>query len=209
MRQVLLYILLITTLTSSAQPSKYEKDLTTAVVSFYQMTTVESYELAFKRFELISNTNPNDWIPAYYASMIKIKMCLSKMGDQEQLADAGLYWIAKCKKIQLNDEVYCAESMAYTAKMSIRPTARWLLYENKIKAPLELAKKINPKNPRIYTLQANLVYRMPSLFGGGCKAALPLAKKAEKLLLEQGTPISNLPHWGGQAIRELLKACPL
>ena len=131
------------------------------------------------------------------------------MGNQDQLAEECLYWIARTKKIQINDEVYCAESMANTAKMSVHPTVRWFAYENKIKHPLELAKNINPKNPRIYILQANLAYRIPSLFGGGCKVALPLAKKAEKLLLEEGINTGNMPHWGVQSVRDLLKACPV
>lgn len=209
MRQSLFFIFLMSTLVSTAQPTKYEKDLTAAVTLFYQMSSKESYEIAFKKFELLSNANTTDWIPPYYASLIKVKMCLSKMGVEEQLADEGLYWMQRSKKIQVNDEVYCAESMAYTAKMSIHPMVRWLVYENKIKAPLELAKKINPKNPRIYILQANLEYKIPSLLGGGCKAALPIAKKAQKLLLEEGLPMDNMPHWGGQSIRDLLKACPI
>ena len=180
MRHTLLSIFLVTTLLGNAQPTKYEKDLATAVALFYQMSSAASYEAAFKRFEILSNTNTSDWLPPYYAAIVKVKMCLSKMGNQDQLAEEGLYWIARTKKIQINDEVYCAESMANTAKMSVHPTVRWFAYENKIKHPLELAKNINPKNPRIYILQANLAYRIPSLFGGGCKVALPLAKKAEK-----------------------------
>jgi len=209
MRQALLCIFLVTSLFCNAQPAKYEKDLATAISLFYQMSSAASYEAVFKKFETLSNTNPNDWLPPYYASIVKTKMCLSKMGNGDQLADEGLYWIERCKKIQVNDEVYCAESMANTAKMSVRPTVRWFSYENKIKHSLELAKKINPKNPRIYILQANLEYRIPGLFGGGCKTALPLAIKAEKFLLEEGVNRGNMPHWGVQSVRDLLKACPI
>ncbi len=209
MRHALLSILLVTTLFCKAQPTKYEKDLATAVGLFHQMSSPASYEASFQRFEILSNSNPSDWLPPYYAAIVKVKMCLSKMGNQDQLAEEGLYWVARAKKIQINDEVYCAESMANTAKMSIHPTTRWFSYESRIKHPLALAKNINPKNPRIYILQANLEYRMPGLFGGGCKNALPLAIKADKLLLAEGGNKGNLPHWGGQSVSELLKACPI
>ena len=59
------------------------------------------------------------------------------------------------------------------------------LYEDKIKNPLRLAKKINPKNPRIYLLEANIQQKLPFIFGGGCKSTKPLIQQAERLLNTQ------------------------
>ncbi|MEY3209115.1 MAG: hypothetical protein RL064_1146, partial [Bacteroidota bacterium] len=67
--------------------------------------------------------------------------------------------------------------------------------------------KINPNNPRIYVLESTISHHLPGLFGGGCKGALPIAKKAEKLLEEQGTHRGNLPRWGIKSIKDILKAC--
>lgn len=42
-------------------------------------------------------------------------------GVYKKFEEAILSWIAKSKLVQVNDEILCAESFAYTAKMSVRP----------------------------------------------------------------------------------------
>ena len=108
----------------------------------------------------------------------------------------------------MNDEIYCAESLAYTAKMSVNPALRWLSYEDKIKHPLRLAKKLNPKNPRIYLLEANIQQKLPFIFGGGCKSTIPLIQQAARFLNAQSLLTEVEPSWGSQSLMELKKACP-
>jgi len=103
--------------------------------------------------------------------------------------------------------VYCAESLAYTAKMSVNPLLRWLTYEGKIKKALSLAKKLNPNNPRAYVLEANIQQKIPYIFGGGCKSVKPLIQKAELCFNAQTKPNSVEPSWGFQSLVQLKKVC--
>jgi hypothetical protein len=192
---------------SFAQNAKYDKELAMAMSCLNQNNTPAQLITAFKKLEQLSNENPKDWLPPYYAAMVKIKHSLLRQEDADDLADQALFWVNKTKAIQLNDEVLCLECMAYSAKMSVHPTRRWLAYEGRINAPLALAKKINPKNPRIYILEANIAYHIPALFGGGCKQAIPIAKKAAHLLALQGVRPGNLPSWGAQRIQEVFAGC--
>jgi len=205
MRYVLLLLLL--SQTSFAQNPKYEKELAAAISCLNQNCSTIQLESAFKKLEQISNENPKEWLPPYYAAMMRIRQSLFNSTDADALADQAIIWVNKSKSIQVNDEVLCLECMAYSAKMSIHPTRRWLAYEGRIKAPLEAAKKINPKNPRIYILEANIAYHVPALFGGGCKQAMPIAQKAAHLLTAQGVRPGNLPSWGAQKIQEVLAGC--
>ena len=107
-----------------------------------------------------------------------------------------------------NDEVYCAESLAYTAKMSVNPALRWFSYEGKIKKALSFAKKLNPSNPRSYVLEANIQQKIPYIFGGGCKSVKPLIQKAELCFNTQTKVNSVEPSWGFQSLVQLKKACP-
>ncbi|MFY8165590.1 MAG: hypothetical protein ACOVJ8_03290 [Sediminibacterium sp.] len=207
MRYILLIILLYSGLFATAQPSKYEMGLSAAVDLFYQMQTKEAHQLAFNKFEQLSKTYPSEWLPMYYGAIIKARMSILNMGNKDATADEAIQWVAKSKMIQVNDEILCAESLANSAKMAISPMTRWLSYESRIKSPLKLAKKINPNNPRIYVLEAAIIHRLPGLFGGGCKAALPIAKKAAKLLEEQENNRGNLPRWGMKTINEILTNC--
>lgn len=207
MRYCLLLILLCSSVLAQSQINKYETGLSAATELFYRMQTKEDHELAFNKFESLSNSYPHEWLPPYYASIVKARMSILKLGDREVISDEAISWAARSKKIQVNDEILCAESLANSAKMSISPMRRWLSYESRIQHPLKLAKKINPNNPRIYVLEASIIQHLPGLFGGGCKGALPIAKKAEKLLEEQGSNRGNLPRWGIKSIKDIMKTC--
>jgi hypothetical protein len=191
-----------------AQVSTANKTLETAVMQFNQGNKNLNYQDLYLQFEQLYAVNKTNWLIPYYAGMTKSIMCLLKLGDKDALANDALLWVGRAKSIMANDEVYCAESLAYTAKMSVNPLLRWLTYEGKIKKALNLAKKLNPNNPRAYVLEANIQQKIPYIFGGGCKSVKPLIEKAELCFNTQTK--SNLvePSWGKQSLVQLKKACP-
>ena len=191
-----------------AQANSTNKTLETAVMQFNQGNKNLNYQELFVQFEQLYTVNKTNWLIPYYAGMTRSIMCLLKMGDKDALANDALLWVGRAKSIMANDEVYCAESLAYTAKMSVNPLLRWLTYEGKIKKSLSLAKKLNPNNPRAYVLEANIQQKIPYIFGGGCNSVKPLIEKAELCFNTQTK--SNLvePSWGKQSLVQLKKACP-
>ena len=191
-----------------AQANSTNKTLETAVMQFNLANKNLNYQELYIQFEQLYTVNKTNWLIPYYAGMTRSIMCLLKMGDKDALANDALLWVGRAKSIMANDEVYCAESLAYTAKMSVNPLLRWLTYEGKIKKSLSLAKKLNPNNPRAYVLEANIQQKIPYIFGGGCKSVKPLIEKAELCFNTQTK--SNLvePSWGKQSLVQLKKACP-
>jgi hypothetical protein len=177
-------------------------------MQFNQANNPNSYKQLYLQFEQLYSVDKTNWLIPYYAGMTKSIMCLLKMGDRDALANDALLWVARAKAIEVNDEIYCAESLAYTAKMSVNPALRWFTYEGKIKNTLSLAKKLNPSNPRAYVLEANIQQKLPFIFGGGCKSAKPLIQKAEMFFSTQTKANSIEPTWGIQSLVKLKKACP-
>jgi hypothetical protein len=208
MRYTLIILLCLSTISLPAQSVGTDKALELAVQQFNQLSSSASYQSVYMQFEKLYLVDKKNWLIPYYASLLKSRMCLLKMGERDQLANDAILWISRAKTIANNDEIYCAESLANTAKMSVNPAMRWLLYEDKIKLPLQLAKKINANNPRIYLLEANIQRKLPVLFGGGCRSAIPIAKKAEQLLHTQVLQNTNMPGWGNQSLVEFKAACP-
>lgn len=192
-----------------AQSPNQIKVLESAVMQFNQTNNPSSYTQLYLQFEQLYSVDKTNWLIPYYAGMTKSIMCLLKMGDRDALANDALIWLARAKSIVVNDEIYCAESLAYTAKMSVNPALRWFTYEGKIKNSLSLAKKLNPNNPRAYILEANIQQKLPFIFGGGCKSAKPLIQKAELFFSNQNKANSIEPSWGIQSLVKLKKACPL
>ena len=191
-----------------AQVNSTNKTLETAVMQFNQGNKNLNYQELYLQFEQLYAVNKTNWLIPYYAGMTRSIMCLLKLGDKDALANDALLWVGRAKSIMANDEVYCAESLAYTAKMSVNPLLRWLTYEGKIKKALNLAKKLNPNNPRAYVLEANIQQKIPYIFGGGCKSVKPLIEKAELCFNTQTKSNSVQPSWGFQSLVQLKKACP-
>ena len=204
---VVLFVLLLQ-LSLQAQSSNQNKVLESAVMQFNQANNPNSYKQLYLQFEQLYSVDKTNWLIPYYAGMTKSIMCLLKMGDRDALANDALLWVARAKAIEVNDEIYCAESLAYTAKMSVNPALRWFTYEGKIKNSLSLAKKLNPNNPRAYILEANIQQKLPFIFGGGCKSAKPLIQKADLFFSNQTKANSIEPSWGIQSLVKLKKACP-
>jgi hypothetical protein len=204
---VVLFVLLLQLPLQAQSPNQF-KVLESAVIQFNQANNPNSYKQLYLQFEQLYSVDKTNWLIPYYAGMTKSIMCLLKMGDRDALANDALLWVARAKAIEVNDEIYCAESLAYTAKMSVNPALRWFTYEGKIKNTLSLAKKLNPSNPRAYILEANIQQKLPFIFGGGCKSAKPLIQKAELFISNQNRANSIEPSWGIQSLVKLKKACP-
>lgn len=208
MKNLFIFFILLVQLQVQAQATNQSKALEAAVMQFNQATKNQAYQELYLQFEQLYAVNKTNWLIPYYAGMTRSIMCLLKMGDRDALANDALLWVGRAKSIMANDEVYCAESLAYTAKMSVNPALRWFSYEGKIKKALSFAKKLNPSNPRTYVLEANIQQKIPFIFGGGCKSVKPLIQKAELCFNAQTKVNSVEPSWGFQSLVQLKKACP-
>ena len=192
-----------------SQSSSFTKNLEAAVVLLNKCQTRDQYVIAFAKMEELYKQDPSAWLPAYYASIIKARMAMKKMGDSDQLANEAVQWLKITKAMHNSDEVLCLESIVYTSKMAVNPIFRWKVYESRIKKPLEQAIALNKNNPRPYILKANLQYKMPVIFGGGCNSARPIAQKAKLAFDQLKTDFTVMPHWGRPILEDLIKACPL
>jgi hypothetical protein len=208
MKNLFIFFILLVQLQVQAQATNQSKALEAAVMQFNQANKNQAYQELYLQFEQLYAVNKTNWLIPYYAGMTRSIMCLLKMGDRDALANDALLWVGRAKSIVKNDEIYCAESLAYTAKMSVNPALRWLVYEGKIKKALSFAKKLNPNNPRAYVLEANIQQKIPFIFGGGCKTVKPLIQKAELCFSAQTKVNSVEPSWGFQSLVQLKKACP-
>jgi hypothetical protein len=194
---------------SKSQSSSFTKNLEAAVVLLNKCQTRDQYVIAFAKMEELHKQDPSAWLPTYYASIIKARMAMKKMGDSDQLANEAIQWLTITKALHNSDEVLCLESIVYTSKMAVNHIFRWKVYESRIKKPLEQAIALNKNNPRPYILKANLQYKMPVFFGGGCNSARPIAQKAKLAFDQVKTDFTVMPHWGRPILDDLIKACPL
>ena len=188
-----------------AQTGNSNQSLMDAVAQFNSGNDPKTLVAIFEKL-VPTTSGSNAWIPSYYLALLNASLSIKNKNLADPYADKAIYWANLSIAANPNDENYCALAMAKITKMAVNPFLRWVTYEKSIYAALNLAKKTNPFNPRVYLLEGSLTLNLPSLFGGGCDKAKPILKKSRELLDKQ-TPQLLLPTWGKLRLEELKQGC--
>lgn len=205
---IICLFLLIASPILRAQSNNGNLPLTDAVALFHSGNADSDPNNLIASFEKLVpiTTGANAWMPSYYLALLNARLSIKNKKLADIYADKAIYWANISIASNPNDENYCALTMARIAKMAVNPVLRWLSAEKGIYASLQVAKKTNPSNPRVYILEGSLTLNMPSMFGGGCDKAKPILVKARDLLDKQ-SPQKLLPTWGRQHLLDLNKSC--
>jgi len=208
MKRILIALFALIAISATAQNEKYTAAMTSALQQSGTAKDAASMEAIASTFERIGDAEKTQWLPYYYAAMIKARMSMMHTGgDPDQVADEATALINKAEAIEKNSETTCIKSMIATAKMLVDPQARWMEYGTESAQLLEEAKKQDTTNPRPFMLQAMNLKNTPKQFGGGCETAKPLAEKA-LALYNDFKPASELhPKWGKESVEQLIVSC--
>ena len=205
---LLLFVAISYQFSATAQADKFTAAMAATLQQYGQAKDAEVLTAVAAKFERIGDAEKTQWLPYYYAALIKATMSMQGWGgDKDKVADDAQTLLTKAEAIEKNSELYCIESMVATAKMLVDPQGRYMQYMNAMNGSLETAKKTDPTNPRPYMLQSVNLKNTPEQFGGGCSTAKPLAQKA-LALYEAFKPLSSLhPNWGKERVEAVIADC--
>lgn len=196
--------------TVSAQSDKYVDAMKSALKQYQEAKeNAEGLAAAEAKFERIAEAEKTQWLPYYYAALIKVTMSFNNMGgDRDKVADEANELITKAEVLEKNNsEILVIKSMIQTAKMIVDPQARFMKNGMEASRLLEEAKKADVTNPRPYMIQATNLKNTPEQYGGGCKSAKPLAEKAVELYAAFKAKNELAPNWGKEASEGIVAAC--
>ena len=204
---ILSFVLVNTFFAAFSQSDKFIAAMGGTLQQLGAAKTPEEMAAVAAKFERIGDAENTQWLPYYYAAMVKARMAF-KAKDIDQAADDASATLEKADALAKNNsEIYCIRAMICYAKLMVDPMTRWMKYGAEATTNLEAAKKADATNPRAVYLQANSLKNTPENFGGGCVPAKPLAEKAAKLMADF-KPASPLhPSWGKENIEEILSSC--
>lgn len=209
MKQLFIAVCMLVSTVAFSQSEKYMQVMGATLQQMGSAKTGEEMVALAQKFERIGDAEKTQWLPYYYAAILKSRMSMMGVGgDKDAIADEATALVAKAEAIEKNNsEITCVKSMIATAKMLVDPQARFMQYGMQANKFLEEAKKLDATNPRPYMLQAINLKETPEQFGGGCKTAKPLAEKG-LALYNAAKSISPLhPNWGKETVEEILKNC--
>jgi hypothetical protein len=159
-------------------------------------------------FERIAETEKSQWLPYYYAGMCRLMTAFMQRDKSkiDAIIDRAEYYVAKADSLSKeNSEISCLKSMAKGARVMVDEQTRGMKYGMESDELIDEAKRLDPKNPRPYLLEAQSKMYTPEQYGGGkakAKAALLEAKKRYAIF----KPASSLhPNWGLDRVEEMLK----
>lgn len=209
MKQIIVAVCMLLTSTVFAQSEKYMAAMGGTLQQLGEAKTGEEMIAVAQKFERIGDAEKTQWLPYYYAAMLKARMSMMGIGgDKDVVADEATALITKAEAIEKNNsEILCIKSLIATAKMLVNPQARYMEFGMKSGQYLEEAKKADAANPRPYMLQATNLKNTPEQFGGGCKAAKPLAEKALELYSAFKPATAIHPAWGKESVQQIVDDC--
>ncbi|MDB5234693.1 MAG: hypothetical protein JWR44_1686 [Hymenobacter sp.] len=152
------------------------------------------------KLERAASARPADWLPRYYQARAYIKIGFATQGEEQQdkvfdQAQAALDQAKKGKDAN-QAEILILQAYLYQGRLMVSPMSRGMEYSGRVAEALEMARKLEPQNPRVYLLQANDLYFRPAEFGGGAAQAKPLYEKAKALFATYKPATALSPNWG-------------
>lgn len=210
MKKIIIVCLLATqAIVSFSQSEKYFGAMGATLQQYGAAKTPEELAAVGAKFERIAEAEKTQWLPYYYAALIKVNSTWSAAdGSKDNIANEAEALIAKAEAIEKNNsEIFCIKAMIATAKMMVNPMERWQQYGGIFQENIAKAKAADASNPRPHMLQAMTLKNTPEAFGGGCKAAKPVVDKANELFAAFKTATPLHPNWGKEILAEQMKGC--
>lgn len=162
------------------------------------------------RLERAAAMNPTDWLPRYYqayALILQARLGKTDLAGKDQLLDRAEAALTQAQQLKGDaSELAALQAFNCQIRLSLDPRQRYEQYGAQVRQYTDLAKTLNPANPRAYMVEANQVFYTPEMLGGGPAKARPLFEtaKAKFAAFRPASPL--LPSWGESQVLSRLKA---
>lgn len=195
----------------SVSANDYHKQLNKAIESLLQVeeNPKEYLELAHK-FEAMSETAKEDWLPLYYAALSNVWATFSNdnTAKADSILDQCTGLLDRATSLGGDkSELLCLRSMVASAKIMVDPMTRGMKYSMQSAQFLKDAEKANPNNPRVYFVKAQSLIFTPEMFGGGCKNAMPVLEESIEKYKSFKPASEFAPNWGWADCIETQNGC--
>jgi hypothetical protein len=206
MKQLLIFTVFIFFFTAAfGQSEKYLKAMQEKVSALDSTRDPEQLIALSNAFERIADAEKTQWLPYYYAALAEVNsgyfITNGKMGGMadklDPIADRAEGLLDKAAQISKdNSEIYIVKKMIASLRLMADPMSRYMTYGPVAAEALEMAKKINPENPRAYYLEGQDKLFTPKQFGGSKEEAKKLFELALQKFDSFKTEDALAPHWG-------------
>lgn len=201
-KTTLLLLLALTSIGLQAQNKKYLESMKKNMVLLDSAKKPAEWQVAANGFERIAAAEKKEWLPNYYAALCYVNMAYnSETSKIDMYCDKAQQLIKKADSLQpKSSENAVLMAMIASARIGVDPMSRGQQYGIMAGGFVDLAKKLDPNNPRAWLQQGISVFYTPEMFGGGKEKAKPiLATAGEKFNTFKA--LSDIhPTWGKEVL---------
>ena len=205
MKKILFISAFFIAIQATAQSDKYTRAMEPLVTAIDTVINPESLTEISAAFARIADAEKTEWLPFYYAALAQVNKGYMLSGgkpgmgaDQtDPIADRADVLLKQAEALSPdNSEIYVVKKMIATLRLMADPMNRFMVYGPAAAEALQVAKKLNPDNPRVYLQEAMDKFYTPEQFGGSKPEARTLFETTLKKL-DEARPESPIhPTWG-------------
>jgi hypothetical protein len=206
MKKTTLLLLLATFATTVfAQSDKYVTAMQPNIAALDTTRNSATLQDLANSFERIATAEKTQWLPYYYAALAQTNLGYTKMnsnmtGDAavlDPIAGKAEGLLNEAEKLSPNNsEIFIVRKMIASLRMLVDPQNRYMTYGTAAQTALEMAKRLNPENPRIYLLEGQDKFFTPEQYGGSKEEARKLFETAMQKYSAFKPENALTPNWG-------------
>jgi len=190
----------------------YQKYMQESIALYDSVKTLADYQEIANRFDRISATASEEWLPLYYAGLTHIYMSFVRgLEDdtRDEHIDKALDYIDRAEEIAgENSETVILRGYAYMAKVSVSPGIRGMTLSAKVTGLFEKGLVMDPENPRANLMLGRWKYGSAQFFGRSTDDACAYMQKALAIYKNEAKGSNGLePAWGENQAQSMSKRC--
>lgn len=210
MKKLFIAVLLLVITTVSFGQTSYEKIMLTTIDTLYKSFGAATIQQPVNTFERLAQADTTRWEPLYYAAYAYCMMSLQEKDNNKKDAfcDKAQELLNKALAKSPNEsELYVLQGFLYNMRLLVNPMSRANSYMGQINNAYATAEHLNPANPRVYYMRANMIMNMPAFMGGGKDKALPVFMIAKEKFDTFTSPNVLAPRWGKDDCYKKIEEC--
>ncbi|MFD0835470.1 hypothetical protein ACFQ0I_06850 [Mariniflexile aquimaris] len=161
-------------------------------------------------FERISNAEPDNWLPAYYAAQVNI---VSSFGEKNE--DKLRAQLKKAQDLindataisKNNPEILVLQALLHTAWVAYDGATYGMTLSGKVVELYTKAEMLAPENPRVVYCKAEWNMGSARYFGQDIKPFCKDLERALELFANFKPETAFSPNWGKERAAMLLESC--
>lgn len=175
---------------------------------------IENYEQSqtvTNGFMRIADATETEWLPFYYAALLKTEAAFRFDIDKDKSLDEALELVNKADKIAPgNSEITALQGYIMMGKISLDPGSRGQSMSPQAMQLFGKAINLDRENPRAVSLMSQMELGMSQFFGSGPEKACGMARMSLDLYKKEEAKINEeyiLPTWGKDQAEQVASKC--